>query len=412
MPARLSQGAIKSTQGYVCIPCRLRHVARKSVYIQRFQYASASQVTNSTSETPVVSQSSSPHESLQRIAVDSGAQLSESAFQNEGSVSAQATKLQQTLQRQFAERRRVNILANKGASPPLQSMVEDIKAPLNNKNPADLKSGKSIRARRSESRKPIIVSPKDSSSVKEQKATASIKARRLRSRPQSTSRTDGRPTAAVAKAAVPTLSELLDDNKGARSAKPKASENDPFAKLHADVQRLKQVLESEDKANRVTKTQLSKLQTPKETSNATSTQSNTTKDPPEPVVSEDIADDAEIVSSKSDTAPVKAVSLKAIRRTKSDVALVRAVSSPQKEVKKLPKGMSTLKDSLIHQVASAKGIDKPSKKADSKPVKPARRKSPRKDAVIEVVNAEELKISGKLLFCEYGMTSDDFSGRG
>ena len=235
------------------------------------------------------------------------------------------------------------------------------------------------------------VAPKFANPVEKQKSARLSRRRRLNSRKstarQSASQPEIKSAPDRAKAVTHRSHEGLDDGQPAESGKPDHPTTDPFVKLHADVQKLKKALEAEDKAKRTTKIQHSKLQTPKGQVDASATQKDSKNDHPKQSVRKYSATDAKSAPNTSDTAPLRAKS--------SAAGLAGAVI----------KGMSSLKDGLVRNVASSKSERKIPKKLDSKPLKLPRRTGSKKDAVIEVVNAETLSISG-IVICLRNWTKD------
>lgn len=267
------------------------------------------------------------------------------------SASPQATKLQQVLQRQFAEKRRVK-MAKTGLRAAPQSLVVGKKG---------------------------LVKPKISSPVDEQKVTRSGRVRRFKGRSPTPQKV---PSQTEAKAVTRTLHELLDLNQAPEGGVPGPPKIDPFVKLHADVQKLKKVLETEDKVKRTTKIQLSKMEKPKGPGDASATQKKPKIKAPEQFSIRKCEGNVKDAGSSW--------------RSTSDAAPLRAVQTITGSASNLLKGVTSLKDRLVRNVESAVKTKTP-KIPDRKSLNVPSRTGSGKDTVIEVVNAEGLNISGMVV---------------
>ena len=219
----------------------------------------------------------------------------------------------------------------------------------------------------------------------EQKTSRLGRTRRLKGRnpaPRKVpSQTKAQPAPDKAKAVTRSLHELLDLNQASGDEIQGPSKTDPFVKLHADVQKLKKVLEAEDKIKRTTKIQLSKLQTPKGPVAALAAQKKSKINAPGLLV-------RKIEGNVKDAGSA---------RSTPDAVPLRAIRSTAGSASNLLKGMTSLKDRLVRNVESA-ARTKITKIPDSKPLKAPSRTGSGKDAVIEVVNAEGLNISGIVIY--------------
>lgn len=280
---------------------------------------------------------------------------------------------------------------------------------------SQLARGKSAR-----SRSPTLVKTTTSITAEAQKGLKSIRERRLKSRKQSASKIRAQVVPRRVKGDTGSLEDVFADTRASEVEKPVHSETDPFTALHAKVHELKRSLEAEDKSKRITKIQLSRLKTPNDPVVASSTQAGPVR-PLKVTIRQHAAQHAGSASGTSDVSSSGKVPIDskeklqsmpkapATRATGSD--LFRVVSSTVKAASNLPKGMKSLKDGLVNSVALARSKSKVSKKADGTPPKSPRHIGSRKKAVIEVVNAETLHISGKCPACKRGPRPNNRSGR-
>ena len=269
-------------------------------------------------------------------------------------------------------------------------------------------------------RTPTLVKPTTSIAAEAQKGLKSIRARRLKSRKHTASKIRAQVAPWRANGGTRNSNDLLDDTGASEGAKPVHSETDPFTALHAKVHELKRSLEAKDKSKRITKIQLSKLKTPNDPVVAPSAQADSIR-PLKDTVRQHAGQQAGSASGTSEAPSRGAVPIgskenlqpmpKAPAKRAIGSDLFRVVSSTAKTTGNSLKSMKPQKDGLVNSIASAKSKVRVSKKADGTLPKSPRRVGSRKDAVIEVVSAEKLDVSGNCSACEHRPRPNNRSGR-
>lgn len=314
MSPRLPKEVLASSQAQLCRPCRLRHVPPCKCFNPRYQHAEASQRGKDT-----------PRASLASLQQNHGDGPKDSA---ENPAGPQATKLQQLLQRQFAERRRLGLrqTTRTGAK----------KTECSRESQATGLPQKQKVVKPSRIRRPLR--PKSSVSMLSSQKAISRNAAILTSK-KSKEATSG----------IPMHQQVIATEK-----KDPPSAN-PLLKLHADVQELKKALETNDKKKRASQIRLSTLKAPK-------------------VQAKNVA---RKVSSTPERAPPR-------------------LASKGTRVKHGLPGTALTKSMLVNRVKSSRRETMTSKKSDQTPVRMPPRTGSGQNAVIEMINAEALQISGNI----------------
>lgn len=317
MNLRISRAVLAPHQVYVYFPCRLCNASRSHHLSPRFLHVETAEGGGNSPDAPTVAPKPNSND-------DSSNKVQDAVI-----ASSQATTLQQMLQRQFAEKRRRNM----GTSDLRQAIAAEVK---------DRK--KKPNRRTAQSRR------KEKSSKKSKSTEPALSDK----------------TATSSNTAISTLQETIDAMSKVSSAhRPIVTENhdppreDPSVKLHADVQKLKRALETNDKAKRTSRIKLSKLQAPKGQTTVS----------------------AGKVILKSDTLPkgmVRRLVSKDAGGTSDNVLT----------------GMRSVKNAHVRAVRSPHPEGKTSKGLDATLLRMPRRTGSGKNAVIEVVNAHALEISG------------------
>ena len=340
MSLRVSQGVLNLPQAYICLPCRLRRNALQNIYLSwHYLHTEATQVGPESAEASLITPKAN------------NINASSESAQDAVKASPQAKKLQDVLQQQFAERRRQN---NKKPGLPQRAQVVAV----------ELTSGIKPKA---------TTSPQQGKIARLGRRTRSTKSKsgkRTLPPPTDTSRDV---TASIPGETKSEASKALIHQQATKVGKQDQLSTDPFAKLQKDVQKLKKALATDNNAKRTSKIKLAELQSPKSKKVSL----------------------ARRVASKADT------SKQTVRKVASD----RAEDTPHN----LPVGMQSLKNALVRNVSSSPRVKKvpetPSRLSSrreqktseicvQKPLTLPRGIGAKNAAVIEVVDAESLNISG------------------
>lgn len=340
MSLRLPQGVLNSPQAFVCLPCRLRKNASQSIYLSsRYLHTEATQAGPKSAEAPLITPKTN------------NVNTSSESAQNAVKASPQAKNLHDVLQQQFAERRRQS---NKKLGLPQRTQLVT----------AEPKSGTKVKA---------TTSPKQGKIAKVGRRARSTKSKPGKRRLPSSTDASSDLAIPVERESRNAKSETLVHQQPTEVGKPDQLSTGPFVKLQKDVQRLKKALATDDKAKRTSKIRLAELQSPK----------SENKSLPRRVISKtDISTQPvrKIASDKAEDPPRDLpVGMRSLKN-----ALVRTVSSIQR-VKKAPEVPSKL---------SSRREEKTSEICIQRPLTLPRGIGARDAALIEVVNAESLKISG------------------
>lgn len=341
MSLRLSHGVLKFTKPYICLPCRLRRNALRNIYLSsHYLHTEATPVGPESAEAPLITPKAN------------NINASSESAQDAAKASPQAKKLQDVLQQQFAERRRQN---NKkpGLSQRAQVVAAELMSGVKPKAKTPPQQGKIARLGR------------------RTRSTKFKSGKRTLPPPTDTSRDV---TVSIPGETKSDESKALIHQQATKVGKQDQLSTDPFVKLQKDVQKLKKALATDDKAKRTSKIRLAELQSPKS----------------------GYLSLARIVASKADT------SKQPVRKVASDRA--------EDTLHNLPGGMQSLKDALVrNNISSSPRVKKvpeiPSRLSSrreqktseiciSRPLTLPRGIGARDAAVIEVVDAESLNISG------------------
>ena len=341
MSPRLSRGILAPSQLRLCLPCRFRHVPQCKCFNPRYQHAEASQLGKNTPEASLVS--SQP---------DHGDGSKDSDGNSAGPHAAQ---LQQLLQRQFAERRLRN-MKKLGLRQTIQTGGEKIEG-----------SGESQATDLSEKEKVV----KLSRSRRQQRLKSSVFASPIRRKfPQNAAiPTSNEPKKATSPKPSHHQQVIATDNQGPQSTIP-------LLNLHAQVEKLKKALEIDDKKKCASQFRLSKMK-------------------------------ASQVQAKSAIAirrikPSKAQAKKVARKVPSSLntparSPPRPASRGVREVEdRLLSGTALAKSALVKKVKESRRETVTSEKSDQTPVRLPRRTGSGQNAVIELIDARALEISGNV----------------
>lgn len=348
MSLRLSHGVLKLTEPYICHPCRLRRNALQNIYLSsHYLHTEANAVGPESAEAPLITPKAN------------NTNASSESAQDAVEAKPQAKKLQDVLQQQFAERRRQN---NKkpGLSQRAQVVAAELMSGMKSQATTPPQQGKiarlgrRTRSTKSKSGKRTLPPPTDAS----RDVTISI--------PGGTKSEE---------------SKALIHQQATKVGEQHQLSTDPFVKLQKDVQKLKKALATDDKAKRTSNIRLAELQSHR---------------------SDHVSPDR-IVASKAGTS--KQPFRKVARRTVRKIATDRAEDT----LHNLPGGTQSLKDALVRNVSSRLRVTKvpeiPSRLSSRceqktseigvrRPLTLPRGIGARNAAVIEVVDAESLNISG------------------
>ena len=354
MSPRLPKEVLASSQAHLCLPCRLRHVPPCKCFNPRYQHAEASQHGKNTPGTSLAS--------LQQNHRDSSKDSAENA------AGPQATKLQQLLQRQFAERRRLGLRQTTQTE---AKKTEGSRESQATGLPQKEKVVKPCRIRRP-------LKPKSSVSV------SSLQKAILRSAAIPTS-----------KKSKETTSRIPRHQQVIATEKKSPPSTNPLLKLHADVQKLKKALNTSDKKKRASQIRLSTLKAAKvQAKNVARRVSSTPERSPPRLASNGIR----VKNRSSGTALMKNVLVNRekskrvlVNRVKSKSVLVNRVKSKRVLVNRVKS-----KGVVVNGAKSSRRETITSKKPEQTPVRMPPRTGSGQNAVIETINAKALKISGNI----------------
>ena len=313
MSPRLSKGVLASSQAPLCLPCRPRLVPSCKCFNPRYQHAEAAQLGKNTPEASLVSPQ--PNH-------DDG-----SKYSAENAAGLRATKLQQLLQQQFAENRRQHMekLGLRQATQAQAKMTKD--------------SG-------------------ESHAIDER--VIRLNPRRRSQRPKSSVSAASSRKAISRKAAVPTSKDPQKATSRTSSQQVIATEKqDPISKkpllnIQADVQKLKETLETKDKKKRASQIKLSKLEASK--------------------------------------GQAKNVARKVVSGASDASRNVGGVKD------RLLSGTISTKNAPVNKVKAGQRDTMTSKKSDQTLVKVPRRTGSGQNPVIETIKAKALELSGNILY--------------
>ena len=283
------------------------------------------------------------------------------------SISPQATKLQEQLQRQYAERRRQN-MAKLGSrqTPAAGTKIKEGDVVTSTTKLPDKQKKSASLSRRTRAKK-----------SKSSKIRAKI-------------HMDDEDTSKGIKKVVQDLETKSNYRQAPEDNGSGDPAVDPFAKLHADVQKLKKALEANEKAKRVSQIQFSKLQAPKDQADLAINKAGSGLRSSKRAVQKAVLEGVEKVSAPSKSENVAMVPQATELAGK---ILKEAASRKTGAYRSVP----NMKRVVLRAKRVSKGEEKPSRKPREKILVVPRRVGSGKNTLIEVVHAETLELSGKVV---------------